>query len=60
MLCFLGEYAVIQTGLVVAERVLQLEVYGRVPKEELVGKVLEIVKTQQIKQPVIVLLQTLE
>jgi hypothetical protein len=40
--------------------VLQLEVYGRVPKEELVGKVLEIVKTQQIKQPVIVLLQTLE
>jgi hypothetical protein len=44
MRCFLGNCAVIQTGLVVAERVLQLDVYGKLTKEQIKEKVIEIAK----------------
>ena len=44
MLCFLGDCAVIQTGFVVTERVLQLDVYGKLVKEQIKEKVIEVAR----------------
>jgi len=60
MLCFLGECVVIQTGFVVAERVLQLDVYGKFTKEQIKEKVIEVAKEKCLEIPVIVLLKSFQ
>jgi hypothetical protein len=46
MLCFLGKCTVIQTGLVVAERVLQLDVYGKLTEEQIKENVIQVANTK--------------
>jgi late competence protein required for DNA uptake (superfamily II DNA/RNA helicase) len=51
---------VIKAGADVPERVLALEVYGKIQETEIDAKVIEVAKTQQANIPVIIILNSIQ
>lgn len=60
LLSLLKDVKIISTGTVVPERVLQLDIIGKVPAANIKAKVVEIAKDKQITSPVIVILPSIE
>jgi superfamily II DNA or RNA helicase len=56
---FLKDSLVLKAGVVVPERVLALDVYGKLKIEEVDAKVIAIAKTKQAELPVIVILPSI-
>jgi hypothetical protein len=57
---FLKDSVVLTAGAVVPERVLALDVYGKLKAEEIDTKVIELARTKQAELPVIVILSSIE
>ena len=57
---FLKDSVVLKAGAAVPERVLALDVYGKLKAEEINTKVIEVARTKQAELPVIVILSSIE
>lgn len=60
MLAFLKDSTVLTAGAVVPERVLAIDVYGKLSAADIDAKVIEVAKAKQTELPVIVIFPSLE
>jgi hypothetical protein len=60
MLAFIKDSAILKAGDIISERMLALDIYGKLKPSEIDAKVIEVAKAKQQEQPVIVIFPSIE